>query len=80
MASYAHSHWQQRSNATPSIDGYIKSKSSRKYKAAAFTPPPAPPSDDASMCGSSASSVSDNPYRISTKCGMVAKLSSSRTQ
>lgn len=74
MRNYIGSHWQQRSAMKPSIDGYIKSKSSSKSSQV----PPPPPVGGAShlappflASASAAHEDSSSPYRISSKDRMV---------
>lgn len=40
MMNYSHSHWQQRSNTTPSMAGYVSSQSSSLSPPVPIAPPP----------------------------------------
>ena len=79
MQNYAGSHWQQRSNTTPSHQGYVKQKAQLtpagllQAKSALHAPPtgagppPPPPSVD-----------SYNPYRHKAKMKMMSEYSSAK--
>ncbi len=67
MTNYCGSHWQQRSNTTPTKKGYAKSKSSHSSESSE------PVKTHLSMAMEVDDEEDDSPYRIKSKKVLMSK-------